>query len=133
MADWGSATVDRLEAHLPFWTPLGGRVDWTVSPPETPYPRCVLTGVSDDRPDHYSGPDLRQTRLQLDVYSSVSAAEANDIAEQSVDALQPEAIVSGIHFRRAASVEGPVDGGDQLDTLYAYRARVDFVLLHSPI
>lgn len=131
MTKLGSAIIARLQDRPGFWTPLDGRVDWTVSLPETPYPRAVLTVVTADRPDTFEGPDLRFTRVQLDVYSDKSAEEASSIAEEAIEALQPEATVGGVRFCRAPEVEGPTDSGDQLDTLYAYRARTDFALLHA--
>lgn len=131
MADIGAAIIERLEGHAPFWTPLGGRVDWTVSQQSTPFPRAVLTIITAQRDDHFDGPDLRFTRLQLDVYSDTSAAEAAAIAEEGINALQPEATVGGVRFNRAVEVDGPTDGGDQTDTLYAFRARTDFALLHA--
>ncbi len=125
------AIIARLERAKAFWDPVGGRVDWGASVDGTPHPRVVLTVTSGLRPDHYTGPDVRPLRLQLDVYSTVSADEARTIAEASVSALQPEEVVEGWDFRRAPEVDGPTDSGDQTDTLYVHRAMMDYSLLLS--
>lgn len=131
MADVGSAIVGRLEAD-PAWTAvIDGRLDWGVSLPETPYPRAVANFITRDRPDHYTGSDMAFSRLQLDVYSAVSSGEAAEIAELAIDVLQPEDTVGGVRFCRAVEVDGPTDSGDQTDTLYIYRARTEFALLHA--
>ena len=134
MADWGSAVVARLEADQPFVDRVGSSIDWTVSPEGTPSPRVVLTTISDPRPDHFDGEEgFRQTRLQLDVYSTLSAGEASAVAEMAIGILKPEAEPlepDGIRFD-LAGVEGPVDSGEQKDTLYEYRSRVDFLLWHA--
>lgn len=131
MPDWGSSVVGRLDDDDDWTARVGPRTDWTVSPPETPYPRSVLTTISDPRPDHFGGEEgFRQTWLQLDVYSTESAQEANEIAEIAIRVLKPEWEGEGIRFDRAG-VDGPTDSGEQQDTLYVYRSRVDFRLWHA--
>jgi len=131
MADVGSAIVARLEGDPAWVDAIGDRLDWGVSLQETPFPRAVATFITRDRPDHYTGSDMASSRLQLDVYSVVSSQEASDIAEIAIGILQPEDTVAGVRFTRATEVDGPNDGGDQTDTLYVYRARTDFALLHT--
>ncbi len=131
MQDVGAAIVERLAANQAWWALVGGRLDWTVSPQETPFPRAVGLIVSAEQPDHFEGEDIAFTRFQLDVYSTVSAEEAASIARAAIPILKADAVAGGIWFRRAVEVEGPTDSGDQLDTLYVYRARTDFALLHS--
>ena len=131
MADVGSAIVGRLEADEAWTAAIDGRLDWGASLPETPYPRAVANFITRDRPDHYTGSDMAFSRLQLDVYSAVSSGEAAEIAELAIDVLQPEDTAGGVRFCRAVEVDGPTDGGDQTETLYVYRARTEFALLHA--
>lgn len=132
MPDWGSAVVDRLLEDEAVAQLIGERVDWTRRPQADGYPAIVLQTISDPRPDHFMGADgFRQTRLQLDAYSTESAADATRIAEAAIDALrEPVDDASGIRFDRAG-VDGPTDGGDQLDDVYVHWARVDFLLWHA--
>jgi len=131
MKDVGAAIIERLQQDVGWWGSVGGRVDWTISQPETPYPRVVLLIVSQSHPNHYDGPDPREARLQLDVYSDRSAEEASTIAGQAIPILQPDDVAGGIWFRRAADIDGPTDSGDRNDTLYVYRARTDFALMFT--
>lgn len=141
MADWGAALVARLEANVALAGLLAGGVDWGVLPQETALPSLVLNTISDPRDDHYRGEQgLRRTRVQADAYSSVSADEASRIAEAAIAAVRPDPGVDGadesggwsqggVRFDRP-QIEGPEDSGEQLDTLYAFRARVDLLLWH---
>ena len=132
MADWGEAVVGRLTADQAVAQLVGDRVDWTRRPQDDGYPAIVLQTISDPRPDHFTGAQgFRPSRLQLDAYSTESAGEATRIAEAAIDALRPpDDNAFGIRFDRAG-VDGPTDGGDQLDTVYVYWARVDFLLWHA--
>lgn len=132
MADWGKAVVERLVGDQAVAQLVGDRVDWTRRPQDDGYPAIVLQTISDPRPDHFTGADgFRQTRLQLDAYSTESGGDASRIAEAAIDALRdPVDNASGIRFDRAG-VDGPTDGGDQLDTVYVYWARVDILLWHA--
>jgi hypothetical protein len=131
MADWGSAIIARLEASDAWLARVGPRTDWTVSPQSTPYPRVVITTVSDPRPDHYGGEQgFRETHIQLDVYSTDSASEATQIAELALEVLRPETVKAGVRFDRA-SAEGPMDSGEWVDTLFIYRSRVSLYLWHA--
>jgi len=132
MADVGAAIVARLEGDLAWTELIGDRVDWGASLPETPYPRAVANWITRDRPDHYGGSDMEFSRLQLDVYSSVSSGEAAEIAEVAIGVLQPEDAAEGVRFERAVEVSGPTDGGEQTETIYAYRARLELAFLHAP-
>lgn len=142
MPDWGSALVARLDARAALTALLAaGAVDWGVLPQDTARPSLVLNTVSDPRPDHYSGEQgFRQSRVQAEAWSDVSADEATRIAEEAIRAVRPDPgedgsdetgawSEAGVRFDRP-QIEGPVDSGEQLDTLYAFRARVDLLLWH---
>jgi len=131
MPDVGAAIVARLEADHAWTKLMGERLDWGASLPDTAYPRAVANWITRDRPDHYTGSDMQFSRLQLDVYSAVSSGEAAEIAEIAIGVLQPEDVAEGVRFERAVEVSGPTDGGEQTDTLYAYRARTEFAWLHT--
>lgn len=143
MGDWGAALVARLNARAALTGLLGsGGVDWGVRPEDTDLPSLVLNVTSDPRPDHFSGEqDFRRTWVQADAWSSKSADEAAKIAEETIRAVRPVPgqdgsdasgawVQDGVRFDRP-QIEGPVDSGEQLDTLYAFRARVDLLLWHS--
>lgn len=142
MADWGAALIARLNARGALTALLGsGGVDWGILPQEANRPALILNVVSDPRPDHFGGEQgLRQTRVQADAWSDVSADEAARIAEEAIRAVRPDPLTDGADLTGAWSeggvrfdrpqIEGPEDGGEQLDTLYAFRARTDLLLWH---
>jgi hypothetical protein len=142
MADWGAALTARLLADAALAAAVGARIDWNVRPDKEALPAVILQTVSDPRPDHFGGEqDFRQTRVQVDCWSLVSADHATQIAEKVIAAVRPVPGQAGsyddgswerdgVRFDRP-QVEGPVDGGEQLDTVYVHRARVDVLLWHS--
>jgi hypothetical protein len=142
MADWGAALVARLDARASLTDLLGSEgVDWGIVPQETVRPSVVLNVISDPRGDHYRGEQgMRQTRVQADCYSETSADEAYRIADEVIAAVRPDPgqdgaddtgawSQDGVRFDRP-QIEGPVDSGEQLDTLYVHGARVDLLLWH---
>lgn len=145
MADWGAALTNQLLANAALSGVLAGNaqnIDWGDRPEGG---RGIsLQTVSDPRPDHFRGEQgFRQTRVQLDAWSNVSADDATKIAEAAIAAvrLDPDAggadasgswTRDGVRFDRP-QVEGPEDGFERLDTVVVYRARVDLLLWHSEV
>ena len=142
MADWGAALVNQILGSAAVSALAGDRGDWNVRPQIDRGACLVFSTASDDRPDHFGGEQsFRQTRVQVDAWSGVSADEATRLAEAVIAAVRLEPGSpgvrddgswerDGVRFDRP-QVEGPVDGGEQLDTLYVHRARVDLLLWHS--
>lgn len=144
MADWGAALIALTLDGEGVTALVGEQVDWTVRPAIRDLPGLVFETITDDRTDHFSGAQgLRMTRVQADAYSAVSAQEATAVAEALIAWLRPDPgtlgsdvtgarVKDGIRFDRMGA-EGPVDSGDQLDTVYVHRARVDLLVWHAEI
>jgi hypothetical protein len=142
VADYGAALLARLLGDAALVALVGDAVDWSKRPNEQGLPAVVLSTVSDPRPDHFGGAQgFRQTRVQADAWSAVSADEASRIAEAVIAAVRPEPgedgadaagswISAGVRFGRPG-IDGPVDSGEQLSAIYAYRSRVDILLWHA--
>lgn len=145
MADWGSALTAQLLADAAVAALVGQDIDWVARPEGEAWQRYItLQVVSDPRPDHFTGAqDLRQSRVQADCWSTVSAGDAAQLAEAVIAAVrldpgQGNADATGawsrdgVRFDRP-QVEGPVDGVESLDTVMVYRARVDLLLWHCEL
>ncbi len=142
MADYGEALTARLLGNAALQALVGDAIDWSKRPDEAGLPAVVLSTASDPRPDHFGGAqDFRQTRVQADCWSSKSGSEAARIAEAVIEAARPEPgqdgadavggwVSAGVRFGRTG-IDGPVDSGEQLSAIYAYRCRVDLLLWHA--
>lgn len=142
MTDYASALVARLVSDPAVVAFFGDRIDWGVRPSLDAGDHLVLRTVADPQDDHFGGAQgFRQTRVQFEPWSGHSAARANAAAWAVINCIRPELGSPGVHvdggwdqngirFGRP-QIEGPVDGGEQLDKLYAHVARVDGLLWHG--
>lgn len=109
---------------------VADEVHWSVRPQNTPLPCVVLTVVADNRSQNMGGLDtFRDTRVQIDCYGATYKAAA-DLREAVIDAVLPEATVSGVTFLRAF-VNTVLDRGDQTEAGFIHREMIDLSLWHN--
>ena len=149
MADWGAALTAQLLAAPALSALVGEDVDWGNWAEAGGERQVTLAVISDGGRDHFSGRIAhRQSRVQADCWSTVSAGDAAEIAEALIaavrldpgapDPLEGEAnplgswVRDGVRFDRP-QIEGPVDSVERTDTVMLYRARVDLLLWHCEI
>jgi len=135
MSIWRAAWRKRIKNNATVQGLVGAKIDFGKRLDKDQLPGVHLQVRSDPRPktmNDYQG--LRQSRVQVDVYSSRSSKEASDIAEAIIDAVslpwRDEAL--GVRFD-APGIEGPEDSGSQENDVYVYRARLEFLVWHARI
>lgn len=106
------------------------QIDWTVRPQGSELPAIVLTGIADQRDQHFLGnATYRPTRLQVDCYAATKAT-AVALREAVIAALLPEATKNGVTFLRSF-VNTVLDRGDQTETGFIHRELIDLSCWHN--
>lgn len=108
---------------------VGGRINYGATPQTEPYPRIVLSVISDVSDYHMSGDSgYHQSRVQIDIYSQTYAA-ASAIGAAVM------ACLSGARFGSVmgcfadglrTSFEAPSDHPQKI-----HRRSIDFILHHG--
>lgn len=109
---------------------ITGQIHWSVRPQGSALPAIVLTGVADDRAQHFNGlAGYRSTRIQVDCYAA-SKAQAVALREAAIAALLPGETKSGVTFLRSF-VNTVLDRGDQTETGFVHREMIDLTCWHN--
>ena len=109
---------------------ITGQIHWSVRPQGTALPAIVLTGVADDRSQHFTGlAGYRSTRVQIDCYAATKA-QAVALREAVIAALVPAEVKGGVTFLRSF-VNTVLDRGDQTETGFVHRELIDLTCWHN--
>jgi hypothetical protein len=128
--DFQGALRARLLAAPSVTAVVAQRVAWVERPQGGALPAITLQVISDPRPQHFTGfQDLRATRVQVDVWGD-DYGDVTSGAEAAIAALGPAATSNGISFDRSF-VDDIGDLGEQTETAFIFRKRIDFIVHHQ--
>lgn len=131
MDDYSNAVRQRLLDDVPLNAIVAGNIDWGKRPDIDGITAVTLRAIADPRDMHFKGPqELRETTIQIDVWSGVSIEDARAAANRIVQILQSPAIVGTVRLD-PAFFDGPEDSGSQEETLYVHRSRLIARLWHA--
>lgn len=124
------ALVVRVDADSTLAGLIGTRRYWGIAPQNAPFPRVVMTVISDMRDQHMTGfNSLWETRVQIDAYAE-TRMEAMALREALIAALIPDAILTGHRFDRA-HINFITDRGEDITTKYVHRQLLDISFWHG--
>lgn len=105
-------------------------VFWGIRPQDSALNAITLQTISAPRDQHMKGAQAVQwVRVQADCWSATFGG-ALAMAKRVIAIAEAAATVEGIKFRRA-SVEGPVDRGEQTEAAFVHRQQVDLMFFYS--
>jgi len=127
--DMLGALRSRLLAAAPVTALVGQRVYVIEAPQSATLPRITLLDVSELRPQHLKGWDLRTARVQIDIWADTSAKRI-PIQEVVIEALASAQTVNGIAFQRSMfdSIRG---SAERVGTATIFKSSVDILLTYA--
>jgi hypothetical protein len=129
--DFRTSFRKRLLDDPALSTALGSRIDWGIRPTGSPLPALCMHITSDPRPLRFGGrQELRQSRIQIDIFSDIGAGETIELAEAVILLIGVPFEEDGVRFEMP-DIEGPETSGNQEERIYVHRARLDVLAWHA--
>lgn len=116
----------RLLAATPVTSLVAQRVYWDDRPQGSPLPAVLLTVISDLRSQTLSDFDMREARVQVDVFGT-TFAQKKALKEAVIAALAPASLINDVQFMRASDISA-VPRNERTETQFVFRDAIDFLI-----